>query len=384
MKKILTVLVIGLFLASCKKENKTSYVIDGNAEGVHNGIRMRLAKLDEAGKQVMVDTAIVMNGKFKLEGSVEEPGVYFLLADGSPGNTIFMLENNDITINFNKEKPTESKVVGSESNKGYEAFQKGMMDIKKEGDAITAEFRKLGANATQEKRDSITDAMTNLRARQSAYPLNFVKEYNDKYFSLNLIELESSRPNFSIVEYKKAFENFTPQLKASKKGQTVKKKLDQLYKEYERIAYLEIGNVAPDFEAPSPDGQMISLEDIKGKVTIIDFWAAWCGPCRRENPNVVRIYNEYHDKGLEIIGVSLDGQGRQQDPKKAWMDAIKKDGLTWYHVSNLKYFNDPVAKQYNIQSIPATYILDADGKIVAKNLRGKALENKIKELIEKS
>ncbi|WP_256260037.1 TlpA disulfide reductase family protein [Winogradskyella luteola] len=384
MKKILTVLIIGLLLSSCKKEDKTSYIIDGNAEGVHNGIRVRLAKLDEAGKQVMVDTAIVMDEKFKLEGSVEEPGVYFLLADGSPGNAIFMLENNNITIDFNKEKPTESKVTGSESNKGYEAFQNGMMEIKNEGDAITAEFRKLGADVTQEKRDSITEAMMRLRERQSEYPLNFVKEYNDKYFSLNLIELETGRPNFNIVEYKKAFENFTPQLRESKKGQAVKEKLDQLYKAYEKLAYLEIGKVAPNFEAPSPDGKMVSLEDIKGKVTVIDFWAAWCGPCRRENPNVVRIYEEYHDKGLEIIGVSLDGQGRQKDPKKAWVDAIEKDGLTWHHVSNLNYFNDPVAKQYNIQSIPATYILDAEGKIVAKNLRGKALENKIKELLEQS
>ena len=120
------------------------------------------------------------------------------------------------------------------------------------------------------------------------------------------------------------------------------------------------------------------------KPVMVDFWAAWCGPCRRENPNVVRIYEKFHQKGLEIIGVSLDGQGRQQDPKKAWVEAIEKDGLKWHHVSNLKYFNDPVAKQYNIQSIPATYILDAEGKIVAKNLRGVALERKIEELINQS
>ena len=117
---------------------------------------------------------------------------------------------------------------------------------------------------------------------------------------------------------------------------------------------------------------------MKGKVTIIDFWAAWCGPCRRENPNVVKTYKKYHEKGLEIISVSLDKPGE----KDRWLKAIKDDNLTWHHVSNLKYFNDPVARLYNIRSIPSTYILDEDGKIVAKNLRGARLEAKIKELLD--
>ncbi|MBQ0721799.1 MAG: TlpA family protein disulfide reductase, partial [Gammaproteobacteria bacterium] len=128
-------------------------------------------------------------------------------------------------------------------------------------------------------------------------------------------------------------------------------------------------------------GKTIALNDIKGKVTLIDFWAAWCAPCRKENPNVVNVYNKYHEKGLEIIGVSLDGTPQQKDAKQAWMDAIEKDKLTWNHVSNLQYFNDPIAKQFNINSIPATFLIDAEGKIIAKNLRGPALEEKIASLL---
>ncbi|MEF3079595.1 TlpA disulfide reductase family protein [Winogradskyella poriferorum] len=381
MKKLLILLVVTLVFASCNESKETGYVINGNAEGIHNGVRVRLAQIDEKGKQVIKDSAVVMDGKFNIKGAVEEPGVYFLSADGTPGNMVFMLENSDINIDFNSKMPMDSKVTGSESNKSYEDFQNGMLEFRKEGEAIMKRFQELGQEPAPETRDSIKKAMDNMRQRQSAYPLSFVENNNDSYFSLNLIQLESSRPTFDVVKYKEIFESFPANLKESKRGQIVKQRLDELYKEYEKIAHLDLGKIAPNFESKTPEGETVSLNDLKGKVTIIDFWAAWCGPCRRENPNVVKVYEQYHDKGLEIIGISLDGAPNQKDPKKAWLDAIEKDGLEWNHLSSLMYFNDPVAKQYNIKSIPATYILDEEGKIVAKNLRGAALELKIKELL---
>ena len=119
----------------------------------------------------------------------------------------------------------------------------------------------------------------------------------------------------------------------------------------------------------------MALADVLGKVTLIDFWAAWCKPCRAENPNVVSVYNKYHDKGLNIIGVSLD---RTAD---AWKKAIEDDGLRWNHVSHVAYFNDPIAKLYNVNAIPAAFLLDENGVIIAKNLRGPALEEKVAELL---
>ncbi|MBP4142546.1 TlpA family protein disulfide reductase [Flavobacterium sp. I-SCBP12n] len=121
----------------------------------------------------------------------------------------------------------------------------------------------------------------------------------------------------------------------------------------------------------------MSLKESLGKVTIVDFWASWCGPCRQENPNVVAIYKELHAKGLNIIGVSLD-----KDAAK-WKEAIAKDGLTWTQVSNLKFWDEPIAKQYHVESIPATFILDASGHVVAKDLRGDELRAKIIELLAK-
>ncbi|MBT8296773.1 MAG: TlpA family protein disulfide reductase, partial [Maribacter sp.] len=129
------------------------------------------------------------------------------------------------------------------------------------------------------------------------------------------------------------------------------------------------------FSAPTPTGEILALNDIKGKATLIDFWAAWCRPCRAENPNVLKVYNKYHDKGLNIIGVSLDKTA------EAWKKAIKDDGLIWHQVSNTAYFNDAIAKMYNVDAIPAAFLLDENGVIVAKNLRGPALEAKVAELL---
>ncbi|GAB5563928.1 MAG: TlpA disulfide reductase family protein [Winogradskyella sp.] len=382
MKKLFAILSLGLIIVGCNTTTNEAYTITGNAKGVHNGMRVRLAKIDEKGQQVIKDSAIVMEEKFTIKGTVEEPGIHFLSIDGNRGNVIFMLENSPINIELNKDIPMESEVTGSTSNESYKAFQKGMEKYREEGNTIMSEFRALGKEEATEKRDSIKKALDNLRERQAAYPLSFVQDNSDNYFALNLIGLESNRPNYDVVAYKKAFESFPSELQNSNKGKEVKEILDKKYEDFQKIAHLEVGNMAPKFEAPTPDGKMASLDDMRGKVTIIDFWAAWCGPCRRENPNVVKVYEKYHDKGLEIIGVSLDGkQARQQDPKKAWLEAIAKDKLTWNHVSSLMYFNDPVAKLYNITSIPATYILDSEGKIIAKNLRGPALEQKISELL---
>ncbi len=138
-----------------------------------------------------------------------------------------------------------------------------------------------------------------------------------------------------------------------------------------------IGAEAPDFAQATPEGKILRLSDLRGKVVLVDFWASWCGPCRRENPNVVRLYNTYKSKGFEILGVSLD-RDRQR-----WLDAIKEDGLTWYHVSDLQQWSNAAALLYGVNSIPHTVLVDKDGKIIARNLRGEALEHKLAEIFLK-
>jgi peroxiredoxin len=202
----------------------------------------------------------------------------------------------------------------------------------------------------------------------NVYSKKFIKENPDAYLSVLLLENFLMRNYLETSEVSALYDKLADDVKKTKSGERIKTSLDA-------IKTVVIGKPAPDFSGPTPEGKTISLKESLGKVTIIDFWASWCGPCRAENPNVVALYNEFHPKGLNIIGVSLD-----KDAAK-WKEAIAKDGLTWPHVSNLKFWDDPIAKQYNVQSIPATFILDAKGNIVAKDLRGDELRAKVKELL---
>jgi peroxiredoxin len=163
------------------------------------------------------------------------------------------------------------------------------------------------------------------------------------------------------------------------------KRLDAAYPGSEYVSYfgnqlaqlsrMAIGQPAPEISLPAPDGQMISLSSLRGKYVLIDFWASWCGPCRQENPNVVRMYNKFKDKDFEIYGVSLD------DKRDKWLGAIAKDGLGWTHVSDLKNWKSPVVQLYRVEGIPLTVLIDKDGVIIDKNLRGQALEERLNELL---
>ncbi|MBT1686568.1 TlpA family protein disulfide reductase [Fulvivirgaceae bacterium PWU37] len=145
----------------------------------------------------------------------------------------------------------------------------------------------------------------------------------------------------------------------------------------DRMKVLSIGQVAPEIALPDTTGKVVKLSSLKGKYVLVDFWAKWCGPCRQENPNVVRAFHKFKDQGFTVFGVSLDRN------KKDWVQAIKQDGLAWTHVSDLKYWQSEAAKTYNITGIPFSLLLDPDGKIIAKNLRGAALDNKLNEIFAK-
>jgi peroxiredoxin len=204
---------------------------------------------------------------------------------------------------------------------------------------------------------------------QKVYVKNFIHEHPKSTVS-PLVALMQFSQEMSVNEIDTLINFFDPSIRNSIYVAELKKIADKL-----RIT--EIGSAAPDFTLNTPDGTPLSLSSLKGKIILLDFWASWCQPCRKENPNVVLLYNQYKDKGFDILGVSLDRE------KGSWIKAIDDDKLSWHHVSDLKYWQSDVAVKYGVQAIPFTLLLDKDGKIIAKNLRGEALGKKLEELFGK-
>ena len=382
--KIFKVLVVIFIIASssCAEEVKTSYTINGDAKGMYNGIRVYLNEVGERGRMVAIDTAIVMNESFLFEGSVDEPRLNYITVQSVPGRLPFMIENSDISIVIDKAVVANSTVTGSKSDLELNEY----MDNAK---IILTELRELNEKRgdakfynDQDLQKSLQLDIEKVKLRYNEYPFEFINTHKTSYASFQALETLLGNKDVDFDRLENSFNSLSQELQTSDQGSSYKTKLDQYKIRLAQAKATDIGAKAPGFSAATPSGENLALSEVysKGKITIVDFWAAWCGPCRRENPNIVSIYNDYHSKGLEILGVSLDGRRGQQNPKDAWLKAIEDDGLTWNHVSNLDYFG-PITKQYNVTAIPAMFIVDTDGKIIAKNLRGQALRNKVAELL---
>ena len=373
MKKFVLVFSILFILLSCNSDPK-GYVINAKIDSVENGTLVTL-KTFTNNKPVQVDTTKVNNNTFTFKGLTENPDIHVISIENVRGALPFILENKKLDFTIYKDSLNMSKISGSLANDDAQTYMQSISKFRKENDELRKQFAEARKNKDTAFVNSFKEKSKAIADKNKQFNIDYVKENNSSLFPVLLLENLLNSNLIPLEEVQGIIKSYPNNLQESIAGKRIMEKINA-------SLTTAIGSVAPDFTAPSSEeGKEITLSKIKGKVTIVDFWAAWCGPCRKENPNVVKVYEKYHDKGLEIIGISLDGNPRQKDAKQEWLNAIEKDGLTWHHVSNLNYFNGPVAKKYNIRSIPATFILDSEGKIVAKNLRGPALEKKIAELL---
>lgn len=374
MKKILLLATLSI-LASCNKIGENEYLITGNAQGVENG-KMAILQVQNEMGPVSKDTVKVENGKFEFKGKFSEgPEIGFILIESvNNGMVPFILESGEINISVDKDTIQKSKINGTENNDKFQEYNDGSSIIFKKMIAFQKANQQKFIEARKANDTSVINSLSkqnmDFQTQMDKFSQNFVEKNPTAFLSSLLLENFIGRQTLEAEKILKLYNNLSSDIKKTKSGIRV----SEFVKKQKAIT---IGSSAPNFSAPNPEGKTTSLKESLGKVTIIDFWASWCGPCRAENPNVVALYNKFHGKGLNIIGVSLDKDADQ------WKEAIAKDKLTWTHISNLKYWKEPIVEMYDVKSIPATFILDSNGKIVAKDLRGAELKAKIAELLSK-
>lgn len=370
MRKILIVGLLATSLISCNKDS--DYSISGTLNNSTDSQKIYVSELDLATNQPRtIDTAEVTGGKFELDlPEVESPTISFLNVEGVRGSVLFIADNTPISFEIYPDSLYASQVTGGEDNQvlmdyidTMKASQEEIGEIR--NTMMTAFSQQDSVQLMNSQRDQ--DAVI---ARMQKDKKEVVENNPNSIISLMIMQELIGGKMFPAPELQELFDSLSPELKTSQFGKTIEQGLSSL-------SVVEIGSPAPNFSAPTPDGDILALNDVLGKVTLVDFWASWCKPCRDENPNIVRVYEKYKDKGFKVLGVSLDREGQ----KDKWLQAIEDDNLTWDQVSNLQFWQDPVAQQYGIRAIPAAFLLDEEGVIVAKNLRGPALEEKVAELL---
>lgn len=388
MKKILFLLTASVAIISCSKVKDGEYLITGTAKGIENGKTIILQGQDPTTRMtIALDTVKVENGKFEIKGKVTEPAFHTLIIQGANQPFPFILETGEIKVEIDKDSIHKSKVSGTYNNEEYTKFnedltktQKSLIDFQKKNTQKMQQAQQAQDTATiNGLMKQYMEIQTEVQANSKKKYLAYAEGHPKSYISVLILQGMINDPSTDMKKAESLYNALDESVKNTTPGKEIKSKLGQAKMPAVGASAPPVGDAKwrADFSAPNPEGKVVSLKESLGKVTIVDFWASWCGPCRKENPNVVAIYKELHSKGLNIIGVSLDKE------KSKWTEAIAKDGLTWTHVSNLKFWDEPIAKQYNVESIPATFILDASGKVVAQDLRGPELRAKILELLAK-
>lgn len=367
MRKLVWIVLALIALQACdNKKNafEDAYNIKVDLEGSEGKWIKLLARVDR--NYVTYDSALV-EGELPavLTRGVDGVSTMYLTMDDDDGNIQMLVENSNYTISGTLEDPVIR--TDSKAQNDLNAYREMLRPVQEEISVLLSELRK-GPDAEDPAAfESLRESYYALSEKQddldSAYiaenPASFatVLALRNTFYMLDVEELETAlssldAPLHEMEEYK------------------------FMHGKMERMQAVAIGMKYTDFGLETPEGELLKISDVhQGNVLLIDFWASWCGPCRRANPEVVEIYNTYHDKGFEILGVSLDRDSAD------WVKAISDDQLTWEHISDLKYWNSEGAELYGVTSIPHTVLIDRDGIIIAKNLHGDELREKIEDLL---
>lgn len=388
MKKFLQVLMLTAAIVGCKqKADEGAFTLNGEVKN-SSAKQVYLEELYFEEKPPMVlDTADIANGKFLLTGKAKEEGMYRLRFEGMDNGFLFI--NDAADIKFNADLKDSTINGASFSTRANQSFKKFIEDMEAQRTQYALAMQALQSPAKGKGADSTNAAnkakveeiiagakkhiIGTLDTAKSPALAMFVMGYTMDIDTAKMRTINASLvkrfPKHSGVnalvsryneEIAKATQKTLPQQQAPQTGS----------------AAPAVGAQAPELTMPGVDGKPVSVSSFKGKYVLVDFWASWCVPCRMENPTVVAAYNKYKNKNFTVLGVSLD------EDKTKWLEAIKKDNLTWTHMSDLKEWNSAAPGVYGFDGIPYNVLLDPQGKIIAKELRGPALEAKLAEVLK--
>jgi thiol-disulfide isomerase/thioredoxin len=340
------------------------YTLHGNIAGLDTGWVFLYHPGDGP-----TDSVVISHGQFEFAGSVSEPEFCHLLFRWS-GNQVhsigFFLQGGAVSLTGKKDSIDNLVVSGASIQEEYVQFEKKEASL---ADWTSWESAYKAAEAAKNK--TMTDSLMAVAKEISNRQKQLAKDYAVANPS-SYVAVEEVRNYFSYNpdadKLQGIYNGFSPEIKDSKEGKLLKKTLDA-------ALLTGVGRPAPAFVQANAKGKPITLSSFKGQYVLVDFWASWCGPCRMENPNVLKSYRQYHPKGFTVLGVSLD------DEKGKWLEAVRKDGLPWMQVSDLKGWKNAVAVLYGVEGIPMNYLVDKEGKIVAKGLRGDDLDKKLEEFL---
>ena len=357
---------------------QTSYEVNAHVNELKDGDKIYLTYQVE-GNQI-TDSSTIQNGRFSFRGNIQYPALASLYLNRNPyvvkmqkGEVLdymrFYLESSKITME-STDSLKKMIVTGSKSNIIYANLRHMLRSNEDEFTALRKEYDKL---PKEKKVDSSILAGFILREQKlldESYKihLDFANKNINSYLSVISLAHASSQSGLTDA-VEKAYHRLPERLKNTPTAKTIPIILMS-------HTATEIGKNAPYFEQQNPVGKIIKLSDFKGKYLLIDFWASWCTPCRDENPNLVAAYRNYKMNGFEILGVSLDNSGQAD----RWKKAILDDGLIWPQVSDLRGWDNQASKVYGVRSIPANYLIDPSGKIIAKDLRGELLNEKLAQI----
>lgn len=384
-----------LFILACDKTGESDkaqqtsttnemFVVNGQIKGLTSDT-VYLMKLSQ-NSMIQVDKqAVDLDGKFTFEGSTDKPQYYSVRFNGEHSITL-ILDNEKFSFTADASKPEyDLQVSGSKTNEDLLTYSNHFSIMMKQRKDLEQRYMRLTSSEPQNQ-DSIRavfDQLSGIENKRDQFTQHFIDSIFPSKAIFFIIPVLNSEPYLDYqTELSKRLLVAYPDLPIAKEyAESMSNIHAQRAEQAEREKNnpIQIGKVAPDISLPTPDGEVLSLKDLRGNYVLLDFWASWCGPCRVENPNVVKTFKKYKDKNFKVFGVSLDNS------KDGWVKAIKKDDLEhegWYHVSDLQYWQSSVVATYQIQGIPFTLLLDPEGKIIAKNLRGSALEKELKKVLK--